>query len=1087
MKKLLAFLLVLVISIGCLASCNFFKKGNDGEDTEAPITDAIALLKGMLDSKKSVTKSFTVPTKVSAKGTEFTVAWAVDNDKIVLADSEGSKLVTVPAINAADFTFKLTATITSPSGKTESREWSITVPVIVESAGDLAENTAYKLFLYQGNKGQRFYALNTLDSQVKYIDTTLDPKAAPDFYVEKVGEGYKFYTMNGDAKSYVEAYLTMADDGHWSKKLRFTEDTAAASVWYYEYAGDTNKEGTNAWFTQCDENNEWYVLGTYNNFTTFSISEESRMTATVTGTTQFPAAFREKAEAEAEAPDEEKEVVIPDVTGATKPTVGEKYNLVLNHGKSNKVYYATGAMDGYYFATSETAADGVNVYIEETTGGWYIKAIAAGATKYINIVASGTHINLQYDDAPVSVWTWVDDLKTVKTTVDGTEYMMGTGSTSTYKTYSPNKVSDNPFPVRFVVSANPDQTAPEGGEGGENTPGGNTPSTPATDIKVGTPYILSSKNQEGNVYISGGVSSGRLNGTTTKADAVSLYLEAGAASGQYYIYYLEGEAKQYIKANENKSAGIAIVTEKDDACLWTVDSAAKTIISVAFSTRGLATQTTGEKVYTTFSFYATSNFASDDYCVAWFEEVDSEGGTTPGTPDEGGETDTAKEVSITEALAAEDGTKVIVKGTVVEIKEAWSSYNNMSYYIEDENSNRLYIFRSNTQVELGDTVTVTGEVGSYNDAKQIAKGSTAVVDVAAGGEEGGTTPGTPDEGEGGTGGDTTPDPNQPVVGTAYNLGMVHAGLNKTLWADGNVQSQSANYRFTTVEGACAAISFYIENAEGGYYLYVMNGDAKVYVNIRANGNYVNNLYEETAQSVWVWDADLGTLKVTVDDTDYVMGTASDKTYNNFEAKKVTDNPYYGKFTAAGVDHTYTTLANKCDACGNITTHDCVDADSDYACDLCAGVVVPATAAFAKADAVAVGDMIIFVCESTGVEMSTIGIKKFGESAAYTGLPAGTVILEVVAGTVDGTVGFKTTDGKFLTWTSGNYLQLADAQSENTNWKVTFDADGNAVIANQSETGLSEGRVIQYNASSPRFSTYKSGQTLIQIYKQNAEA
>ncbi len=92
---------------------------------------------------------------------------------------------------------------------------------------------------------------------------------------------------------------------------------------------------------------------------------------------------------------------------------------------------------------------------------------------------------------------------------------------------------------------------------------------------------------------------------------------------------------------------------------------------------------------------------------------------------------TPVEMSIPEALEAADGTNVIVTGVVVEIKEAWSSYNNMSYYIEDAAGNRLYIFRSTTQIGAGDTVTVTGAMTTYavTGERQIAKGATAVIDV----------------------------------------------------------------------------------------------------------------------------------------------------------------------------------------------------------------------------------------------------------------------------------------------------------------------------------------------------------------------
>ncbi len=40
-------------------------------------------------------------------------------------------------------------------------------------------------------------------------------------------------------------------------------------------------------------------------------------------------------------------------------------------------------------------------------------------------------------------------------------------------------------------------------------------------------------------------------------------------------------------------------------------------------------------------------------------------------------------------------------------------------------------------------------------------------------------------------------------------------------------------------------------------------------------------------------------------------------------------------------HVYTPLANKCNVCGAISEHGCVDADSDTACDRCGGYVAPA--------------------------------------------------------------------------------------------------------------------------------------------------
>ncbi|MBQ4091187.1 MAG: hypothetical protein IJC64_02595, partial [Clostridia bacterium] len=86
------------------------------------------------------------------------------------------------------------------------------------------------------------------------------------------------------------------------------------------------------------------------------------------------------------------------------------------------------------------------------------------------------------------------------------------------------------------------------------------------------------------------------------------------------------------------------------------------------------------------------------------------------------------EVGLDEAVTLEDGTKVIVKGTVKEINTPWSDqYNNITVTIEDEKGNTLYIYRLATNVEIGDIVTITGKIGSYNGAKQIAAGATAEI------------------------------------------------------------------------------------------------------------------------------------------------------------------------------------------------------------------------------------------------------------------------------------------------------------------------------------------------------------------------
>ena len=82
--------------------------------------------------------------------------------------------------------------------------------------------------------------------------------------------------------------------------------------------------------------------------------------------------------------------------------------------------------------------------------------------------------------------------------------------------------------------------------------------------------------------------------------------------------------------------------------------------------------------------------------------------------------------SIADALAAAEGAEVELTGTVVEIREAWSSYNNMSAWISD-GTNRILVWRMVTKVYMGDVITVTGVIGQYDSVNQVAAGSTAVV------------------------------------------------------------------------------------------------------------------------------------------------------------------------------------------------------------------------------------------------------------------------------------------------------------------------------------------------------------------------
>ncbi len=104
------------------------------------------------------------------------------------------------------------------------------------------------------------------------------------------------------------------------------------------------------------------------------------------------------------------------------PVVGTEYKLYLYQSVKATNYYFTGAMNGYYFASSEDYTDGVTVKVEEATDGFYMY-FDNGSKQYINAVISGTHTNAVFDTTPISVWTYDAELKTMVTTlnIDGTD------------------------------------------------------------------------------------------------------------------------------------------------------------------------------------------------------------------------------------------------------------------------------------------------------------------------------------------------------------------------------------------------------------------------------------------------------------------------------------------------------------------------------------------------------------------------------------------------------------------------------------------------------------------------------------------
>ena len=324
MKKLFALLLAMLMCMSCLAAC-----GDEPVVIEGPtLDDAAAYLYNLYkDGAVSTPSDYDVAGKILIDSVPFTVTWTVDNTAILIEESAtaGFYTVNVPDKNEAEMPYVLTATVSDAEGNTTTKTFNRSMPVVDKSSivSNPEADTAYKFFMAQANVGQTLYATHELQDN-KYIKSTADAKAAPDFFAEAADGGFKFYTLIDGAKNYVTASTTKSEDGKVSKYLNYS---AEGTVWTYVAE-------VNAWTTTVDGTE--YVVGTYSSYNTFCISESSYINAENTGKTQFPAGLVPKADAESAAPAEGPEVykTAADIVNAAYAlaedavlSAGEKYTL----------------------------------------------------------------------------------------------------------------------------------------------------------------------------------------------------------------------------------------------------------------------------------------------------------------------------------------------------------------------------------------------------------------------------------------------------------------------------------------------------------------------------------------------------------------------------------------------------------------------------------------------------------------------------------------------------------------------------------------------------------------------------------------
>ncbi len=447
--------------------------------------------------------------------------------------------------------------------------------------GPLSEGVAYKMYIDQKSAGKVVYFNGKIGTT--NMQTTETGSKGVDVYMERTnGKGVRFYFMNGTAKTYIEIEEYTNNSGALRGRAKLT--TEPSCYWSYNsYVGAYTVKLATA---------GKYLLGTYKDYTTISATWQSYVDGMMSSSSaQYIVKFIKSSEVPADEPAD----TVVQGTPVANPVPGTAYKFgFYQNNLDNKPFLAfTGKMaNTFYFGTSNAIADMVDVYIEETTGGYYIYFMNGSTKTYLDIVprtdkegavnvvmqTSGTH----------SVYTFNTEHKYVYTTVEGTDWYFGTydqkntisGSKTSY-IEDTSKIGVSQFCAWFhTVEEVEAPTEPE-------EPSGDT-TTMITNPAASTAYKMGMDIGDTILYFNGKTVEGKsyyLDVTKNASEAVDVYLET--VTGGYLLYFMDGNTKTYIhsyertdgEAGKGKGSLELVTTAPTD--FFTYDSTANTLIYTA--------------------------------------------------------------------------------------------------------------------------------------------------------------------------------------------------------------------------------------------------------------------------------------------------------------------------------------------------------------------------------------------------------------------------------------------------------------------------------------------------------------------------
>ena len=859
MKRILIMLLTLVMCLGCFAACDK-NSGNDdttadnGGSDAATLADAVEYLRSIYkDSAKETPADYDVVGKVVIGDTEFSVTWATDNADITVKVSEKNAAfytIDIPTKNDEVKDYTLTATITDAAGQSENVSFERALPVYDASAivAKPEAGVAYKFYMTHVSLGQTLFAIGeTQDGGNKYILTTTDPKAAPDFFVEADGEGFKFYTELNGVKTYVLAKTTTSDDGKVSKYIGYS--TEEGTTWIY-------KSETNAWYTTIGGLE--YVVGTYGSYNTFCISDSSFMTPESSGTSQFPGGLMLKEVAESMTPS-----AGPTIYETPEEIVNAAYELELGGVLSaGHKYTLTGVITEIPSAWSDSYG---NITVVIVVNNMTDKPIECFRLK-----GEGANNLMVGDTITVTGELLKYDNKTETGKVEfnaGCTLVSGDFCNHTNETI-PGKAA----------------TCTEAGltDGQKCTTCGKTTVEQTTIEALGHDWNAVLAHDSTNHW----TACTRCSETKDKA-AHNNGGDSVCDTCGYGCEHKNAPAATCGAASVCPDCGTTLANatgehtfdnDSDATCNGCDFTREVKEMVVIFYPKDNKYMTGTEYYYSPKKMELILSDSKAD-AIAMEKITNADGSVSFKAGDKWLYSDGTH----TEFVSAEgENTKFAIEETQdgVFIRCFTANFNGKPQYLEVYSGYlTCYGMGSDASIYTFRIESADGANGTVTDD------ANSPVDK----NSGSSTPSTPSTG--------SLDAKKPEAGKAYKFAFIHGGIGSDVYYV--TGAMSGFYMATSMDKAEGA-DFYVEATNGGYYLYCMVSGAKKYLNSESTMGtdgkmHVNGTFDDTAKTVYTYSDTLKTLVASVDGTDYIIGTRTDKTYTTLGPVKASTNPYYAQF------------------------------------------------------------------------------------------------------------------------------------------------------------------------------------------------